>query len=172
MHQDNSQYYGTISRLLHWGMAACFTFMLFTAVMWRINEDYYSLMAYHKSVGFILMVLAVVRLLWTALNMRHRPESNIVVKLGHLALYALMVLVPAVALLRQYGSAKSALDVFGVTVLPTAPEKIEWMAQVGNQWHGVLAWTLFVLVAGHIVMAIVHQIKGEKIINRMAGPRR
>ena len=52
--KDTQQYYGTISRLLHWSMAAAFAVMLFTAAMWNFNEDYFSLMGLHKSVGFFV----------------------------------------------------------------------------------------------------------------------
>ncbi|MDO5059367.1 MAG: cytochrome b/b6 domain-containing protein [Neisseria sp.] len=178
--KDNNQYYGTFSRLLHWLMAAAFALMLFTAVMWNINEDYFSLMGLHKSVGVLLMVLLVVRMVWSLLNRANRPECNAAAKLGHLALYALMFAVPFVGLLRQYGSARSSLEVFGIEVMGKAPEKVEWMAQAGGaqpiaglDWsvHGLLAYTLFALVAGHIVMAVIHQLKGEKILNRMAGSR-
>ena len=154
--KDNKQYYGTISRLFHWLMALCFAFMLFTAIMWNINEDYYSLMGYHKSVGFMI-------------NLKNRPHSSTIAHLGHLVLYVLMIVVPAIGLIRQYGMAKGPLSVFGVEVMGTAPEKIEWMTNLGNAAHGKLAFLLFFLVAGHIVMAIVHQLKGEKIINRMIG---
>lgn len=167
--KDNKQYYGTISRLFHWLMALCFAFMLFTAIMWSINEDYYSLMGYHKSVGFILMVLVVLRAIWAMINLKNRPHSSTIAHLGHLVLYVLMIVVPAIGLIRQYGMAKGPLSVFGVEVMGTAPEKIEWMTNLGNAAHGKLAFLLFFLVAGHIVMAIVHQLKGEKIINRMIG---
>ena len=170
--KDTQQYYGTISRLLHWSMAAAFAVMLFTAAMWNFNEDYFSLMGLHKSVGFLLMILIVVRVIWAALNIKNRPHGNLIVKLGHLGLYVLMIAVPMVGLIRQYGSARGSLKVFGVEVMGAAPEKIEWMTQIGNMAHGNLAWLLFALAAGHIVMAIVHQVKGEKIINRMAGSRK
>ncbi|WP_373820192.1 cytochrome b [Glaesserella sp.] len=168
MQADNSQYYGTVSRFLHWLMAICFGFMLFTGL--SDEETFKSFIAYHKSVGTILMGLIIIRLIWAIAN-RHRrpPAKNIFVTLGHKALYGLMVVVPVVALIRQYGAARGPLDVFGMKVMNGSAEKIDWMVSLGNQWHGLLAWVLFTLVAGHIVMAIIHQIKGEKIINRMAG---
>lgn len=169
MQSDTTTAYGTVSRLLHWSMAALFAFMLFTAAAWNINEDYFSLVAYHKSAGFVLMLLAVLRAVWAFANRRRRPPSALPAKLGHAALYVLMLAVPFVGLLRQYGRAKDGLEVFGITVLPAAAEKIQWMTQIGNAVHGKLGWLLFALAAGHIVAAVVHQIKGEKIINRMIG---
>ena len=66
MTPDSSRYYGTISRLLHWLMAACFVVMLVTAIIWNLTEaDWvYSFYGLPNSSGFILIVLIVVRLLW------------------------------------------------------------------------------------------------------------
>ena len=169
MRQDTKEYYGTISRAFHWIMALCFAFMLFTALAWNINEDYYSLMGYHKSIGFILMILVVLRFIWAMINFHHRPEGGVMVKLGHLALYGLMLAVPAIGLVRQYGSARGPLEVFGLEIMAKAPEKIEWMNNLGNMLHGKLGIVLFIFVFGHIAMAILHQLKGEKIMNRMIG---
>lgn len=38
MTPDSSRYYGTVSRLLHWLMAACFVVMLVTAIIWNLTE--------------------------------------------------------------------------------------------------------------------------------------
>ena len=168
---DTPQYYGTVSRVLHWLMAVLFAFMLFTAAAWTYNEEYLSLMAYHKSVGFVLMVLMVLRLVWALWQRGKRPRSHVGAHIGHGVLYVLMLAVPTVALLRQYGAAGQDLEVFGVQVMTAAPERIQWMTKLGG-WHGELAWALFVLAGGHILFAIIHQIRGEKLINRMAGPRR
>ncbi|MDD0824117.1 cytochrome b [Mannheimia sp. AT1] len=166
MRSDNGQTYGTISRILHWSMALCFGFMLYTGLL--DEESFRSLLPYHKSVGTILMVLIILRVIWAKINRKNRPQpSNIFVVLGHSVLYLLMVLVPLTALIRQYGGARGPLEVFGVKVMDDAAQKIEWMTSIGNSLHGTLAWALFVLAAGHIIMAIYHQIKGEKILNRM-----
>ncbi|QIW14886.1 hypothetical protein A4G20_00050 [Pasteurellaceae bacterium RH1A] len=165
---DNRQKYGTVSRFLHWSMALCFGFMLYTGLAGE--ETFKALMPYHKSVGTILMGLLVIRIIWAIANRKNRPPAgNIMVTLGHLALYVLMIAVPVIALIRQYGGARGPLEVFGVNVMDGAAEKIDWMVNLGGLLHGELAWALFALVGGHIVMAIYHQIKGEKIINRMAG---
>ena len=78
MTPDSSRYYGTVSRLLHWLMAACFVVMLVTAIIWNLTEADWvgSLYGLHKSFGFILMVLIVVRILWAAANMGKRPPAD------------------------------------------------------------------------------------------------
>lgn len=172
MQPDTSVYYGTISRLLHWLMALAFLFMFGTAILWNINEDYFSLMNYHKAAGFILLILLVIRAIWAIMNAKNRVQNPMVAKLGHLALYVLMLIVPLVGFLRQIGRAKGDMDVFGLFSIPAFSEKSEWMMQAGNLLHGKLGWLLLALVVGHVAVAIVHQVRGEKVLNRMAGPRR
>ncbi|UOO81879.1 cytochrome b/b6 domain-containing protein [Uruburuella testudinis] len=173
MQADNAQSYGSISRFFHWLMAAGFAFMLFTALSWLLADDAEwtkGLMYYHKSVGFLLAVLVVLRLLWALANLKRRPPADSMAALfGHIALYVLMVAVPFIGLIRQYGGARGALEVFGATVMQGSPEKIDWMVQLGGNWHSTLAWVLFALAAGHIAMVAVHRLKGEDVLPRMLG---
>ena len=43
-----------------------------------------------------------------------------------------------------------------VAIFDGMETKVEWMSNLGNQWHGFLGWVLFALIAGHILMAFVH----------------
>lgn len=172
MTPDTSLAYGTVSRALHWLMAAALLFMLISVILPKLNEDYYSLMDYHKLCGYSLFFLMIFRIVWSVKNRRNRPQNTLLAKLGHVALYLLLLLVPAIGLLRQYGSARGPLEWGGLTLLPTAPERIEWMTKLGGALHGELGWLLFALIGGHIAAAVIHQIKGDKIINRIIGPRR
>lgn len=169
MIQDTSKQYGIISRFFHWAMALAFFFILGTAIAWTLNEDYFSLIDWHKSIGFLLLLAVFIRSIWSIKNRSYRPHNQPIAHFGHFALYLLMFAIPLIGLLRQYGSARSNFEVFGLHIMDKAPEKITWMTQIGNNWHGKLGWVFFALIAGHIAMAIIHQIKGEKIINRMAG---
>jgi len=136
MKTDNSQYYGSVTRLLHWLMAACFFFMFATAIAWNLNGDLKFLMGPHKAVGFVLMVLAVLRFIWM-LRQKERPANAWIAKAGHLALYALMLIVPALAIARQIGRG----------------QQNQTLIDLGNNWHGELGWVFLVLIIGHIGMA-------------------
>ena len=175
MTPDTPLRYGTVTRLLHWLMAACFAVMLATAVIWNLTDADWvgGLYGVHKSFGFILMVLIVLRILWALANAAKRPPSDsAAAKLGHIALYALMFVVPLIGMIRQYGGGRGPLKVFGIQVMQGAPEKIEWMANLGNQWHGSAAWLLYALVFGHIVMVAVHKMRGHDVLPRMIGTQK
>ena len=97
-------------------------------------------------------------------------RRQLAAKAGHLALYVLMLAVPVIGMIRQYGGGRGPLKVFGVQVMQGSPEKIEWMSNLGNMAHGKLGWLLFALVAGHIVMVVVHRIQGHDVLYRMIRP--
>ena len=169
------QNYDTVSRALHWLTVLGFIGILTTIAIWTIydGEEWVgALFGVHKSIGFITLLVIIVRIVWALLNASKRPAADsFAVKAGHLALYVLMLAVPVIGMIRQYGSGRGPLKVFGVQVMQGSPEKIEWMANLGNMAHGKLGWLLFALVAGHIAMVVVHRIQGHDVLYRMIGRR-
>ncbi len=161
MQQENTpKHYDPISRFLHWGMALLFLIQLLSSMAHYFLEDSAIeafLWSTHKPVGFSLMILVVFRIIWAIKNRRSRPSSvSKAAKLGHYALYSLMVIVPFIALLRQYGWG-GKFEPFGIPVFAGFEgDKIEWMTNAGNL-HGELGWTLMGLIVGHIIMVIVHR---------------
>lgn len=176
---DNVAQYGPVTRLLHWSMALLFAWQ-FLGMGLRLALGRTPLVGFfvgtHASVGTLLMALAVLRALWGLANLKRRPPHGegliaLAARLGHLALYALMLIVPVLALLRAYGSGRG-VAVFGLPVLPGAPEKVQWMINAGNAAHGLLAWTLLAMVAGHVAMVVVHRhVWKDDVLHRMAGRR-
>lgn len=172
---DSAQHYGLLSRLLHWSMALLFGWQFFTCVVHLLLEKS-SLDAFawatHKPVGVLLLALLLMRLLWALYNRGRRPAAlNAMARLGHLALYALMLLIPLLALLRQYGSGR-AFNAFGITLMPGFDgPKLDWLMAPANLLHGNLGWLLLALSVGHVAMAFVHrrQAGDVDVLARMLG---
>lgn len=105
----------------------------------------------------MLFLLAAVRIIWALISMNQRPVAiNVAAKLGHIALYSLLIIVPALALVRQYGSGR-AFEPFGLPLMSGHNDKILWMMEPGNLLHGVLGWLLFTFILGHILMVVWHR---------------
>jgi cytochrome b561 len=82
-------------------------------------------------------------------------------------LYLLMIAVPAIALVRQYGSGR-AFAPFGLPLMAAREnDRIDWMVQLGRLLHGELGWVLLALVAGHVAMAIWHRRGAHDVMPRM-----
>ncbi|MCY7261224.1 cytochrome b [Pseudomonas protegens] len=171
---DSKARYGAVSRGLHWAMALAFAWIYCTTAAHYLLEDSALdkfLWPTHKQVGLLLMVLLLVRLLWSLLNRHRRPPSlNLAARLGHGLLYAGMFAIPFLGLLRQYGSGR-AFSAFGLPVMSGFEEpKIQWMTDLGNSFHSLLGWTLLVLIVGHVAAVILHCVKGQgHVLRRMAG---
>ena len=173
---DNGLKYGLVTRVLHWGMAILLIYQLGGVVAGLALGETPLTEAWgsgHKPAGFILFILAVVRALWGLLNLSRRPKlhEGFVGKLslvGHLALYALVLAVPTIALIRQYGSGRP-FEPFGITIMQGGHDKIEWMTKLGGDWHGELGWVLLVAILGHLAMALVHHfVFKDDTLKRMA----
>lgn len=161
MIQDNTDRYGSISRLLHWGMALLLLWQFASAAARVLAEDTtveQFLWSTHKPLGALLLVLVVIRIVWALINTSHRPPSvSAGAKAGHIALYLLLLVVPAIALLRQYGSGRS-FEPFGIPLFPGFEgEEIAWMEAPANLLHSWLGWLMLVLIIGHAAMAIIHR---------------
>lgn len=169
---DNNQRYGLISRLLHWGMALLLVWQFTSATAhWLFPDTPFEAFFWgtHYSMGVLLLTLVVLRAVWALANASRRPPAvSVMAKLGHVALYALMIAVPTIALIRQYGSGRS-LEVFGMPLMSGFEgEEITWMTELGGLLHGELGWTLLVLVIGHIVMAFLHRkLTHHNVLTRM-----
>lgn len=175
--KDSQQRYGLVSRALHWGMAALLGWQFFTTLVRVLLEDSaLDTFAWgtHKTIGTLLMVLIILRLFWALANRLHRPPSlSRLALLGHLGLYALMLVVPLLALLRQYGSGRE-LTVLGWQLMPGFDGRIEWMMAPANLLHGWLGWLLLAMILGHVGMTFHHRRSAtqEDVLPRMAGKLR
>ncbi|MFA5596980.1 MAG: cytochrome b [Pusillimonas sp.] len=166
---DSAEKYGLVTRVLHWGMALLFAWQFTSALAHMLLEDTAIdefFWGTHKPVGLVLMVLVIIRALWGLLNLKRRPPADSVAAgLGHVGLYALMLVVPAVALFRQYGSGRK-FEAFGMTIMQGFDEslKIQWMIDLGSNFHKILGYVLLAMIVGHVFFALRHHLKGEKHI--------
>ena len=173
MNTNQPAVYGTLTRTLHWLTVIGFVGILTTIALWTAYEDAEwagNLFGLHKSFGFLTLLLIVFRIIWAAANRTGRPQSGSkAAAVGHRILYLLMLAVPVIGMIRQYGSGRGPLKVFGIELMQGSPEKIEWMANLGNLLHGNLGWLLFAAVVGHIAMVVIHRIQGRDVLYRMTG---
>ncbi|MEO8748268.1 MAG: cytochrome b [Rhodanobacter sp.] len=159
--RDNSNRYGQVSRVLHWGIAILLLWQFSSAgahFFLKGTSIEKFLWTTHKPLGFVLFVLILLRVAWALANLSRRPSAvSVAARLGHLVLYGILVIVPTLALLRQYGSGKP-FEPFGISLFPGFEgDKIAWMTAPGNLLHGWLGLSLLALVAGHIFMVVWHK---------------
>lgn len=172
MINDSRERYGSISKILHWGMAVLVAWQVLKFGD-RIDDGEHwigqTLVPWHVSIGTLLLCLIVLRILWAAGQRNNRPLQDpataILVKIGHGLLYLGLLLMPITGIMVMLGGGYG-LKAFGVQIIAKG-EGIGWAETLGGL-HSPLAWALTVLIAGHIGIALLHHfVKRDDTLKRM-----
>ncbi len=139
--------------LFNWGI---YTWQLAEPVSPR--TFYYNL---HKSVGFTLLVLIAIRVLW---RLTHKPppllasvkpwEKSLATASHHL-LYLLMIAMPVSGLIMTIYS-KYGLKWFGISVIKGLNDN--GMRELYESAHGIIGWVFIVVIGLHILGALKHKL--------------
>lgn len=165
MTQDDAHGYGTISRAFHWMVAALLAWQIGGMILKQLLGRT-PLMGFwvgtHASVGTLLLVLVLLRAAWALGQRSHcpvHPSGTLgrLATLGHLGLYALMLIVPSLAVLRMVGGTRP-IALFGMGLRGPTTDPVPWMTAPANLAHGTLAWLLLALILDHVAMALVHHL--------------
>ena len=157
---DSPLRYGLVTRVLHWGMATLLAWQ-FLGMGVKLTLGRHPLTAFlvgtHKPIGTALMLLILLRGVWGLAQWRRRPphpatRAGRLASLGHALLYALMLYVPMVALLREFGSGRGFAP-WGIPLLPATGERIVQLMAPANLSHGLVAWTLLALITVAVLVA-------------------
>ena len=176
--------WGWPARLLHWVMAGLILFQLGLGFrMVRLVSDVaekFGLYQTHKSWGFVIFTLALVRILWRVTHKRPElpghmsPLEAALARGAHLALYLLIVLQPITGWL--LASASPLQDTYGLRNMVFTWFELPDPFQPGSkalndQLASVHAWSAFamaVILAGHVAAALRHQfVRRDGLLRRM-----
>lgn len=169
---DSKVRYGTVSRIFHWGMAFLIGWQALK-IFDRIDDGEHwvgeTLVPWHVSIGTLLFVLVVLRILWAVNQKDNRPEHNpstaTLVKAGHGLMYLAILLLPIGGVLLLVGNGYG-WTVFGVELIGEG-DKIPWMATLGSV-HSPVALFLVAMIIGHVAIALWHHfVKKDDVLRRM-----
>lgn len=172
MLKDSRARYGTVSKTLHWLMTVLIAWQLLKFGDRIADGEHWvgqTLVPAHVSIGTLLLVLVIVRIVWAVRQRPHRPVQDpkiaTLVKIGHGLLYAGMLLMPIAGMMAMVGGGYG-VNAFGVQIIARG-EEVGWAASVGSL-HSPLAWVLTVLIIGHIGMALIHHfVMRDDFLKRM-----
>ena len=165
----------SLSRLLHWSMAAMFIAQLLLGVTMVASLSYYPLLlAIHRPLGVAILAFAVIRL---ANRLTHRPPPFLatlsraerrIATWSEYLLYALLLAQPLVGW-TMLSAARYPVVLYGPVHLPgIAPHNITLYAGL-RFTHSVLALLLFVTFTAHMCAVLFHTfVLRDGILDRMA----
>ena len=172
-----SNSYSAVAKALHWAMAlAIFGLVVLGSVMsdMEFSPEKLQYFSWHKWAGVTVFMLVWLRLLWRLISPPPAYPASLSLPMkrlasaGHIALYALMVIIPITGWLMS--SAKGVPTVwFGLMPLPDLISKDKALGELLEEVHGTLSWILVTLIAGHVAAALKHHfIDKDDTLRRMA----
>ncbi|UTA47621.1 cytochrome b [Simiduia sp. 21SJ11W-1] len=165
--RDTPTGYSSLSKLLHWS-SALLVLGLFGLGLWMVTLDYYSNWynrgpALHISLGLLLMVLTLVRLLWRARNRAPEPlptHTAWMIRAATWVKRALYMLLLAILISGYFITTAEGQPArfFDWPLLPSLFELDGRTVDAAGLLHLWGAWALIVVVAGHAGAAIFHHL--------------
>ena len=171
-----TDHYPATSKLLHWLVAACVLVTVPVAiVMDRVGQGptQDSLYNLHKSLGVLILVLMVLRLINRLVAGALAPEAEIepwqraVSSIVHTSLYVLLLAMPILGYIANsaYGA---STPFFGLFELPSIVGKNEELATRLFTLHRWVGWLVILLALMHISAALYHHfIRRDAVLKRM-----
>ncbi|CUX47193.1 MULTISPECIES: cytochrome b [Agrobacterium] len=172
--------FALVAIAFHWTIAILFVAQL--ALGYLMSRDsidpvlQFDLFQYHKSIGFLVLALAVPRCIWSVFSRKPRavdgegPVSSFAARIAHAALLFLTLAVP----LAGWAVASSSplqipSYVFDLVVIPGLPMEISDQAEAfWSDVHATLAYLAAVIVLLHVIAALWHHfIRRDPTLRRM-----
>lgn len=145
-------------RCLHWLMAICIIAMLLLGFFMSGNLGYNL----HKAIGisliFLIFIRVLVRLLTKspAFSTGFKKRDVVLAKLGHLALYTLMIVMPLSGwFMIDFGA--SPIMVFDMELFSLV-DKNKDLRKIAYQLHETLPFVLIFMISAHVLAVAKHKI--------------
>lgn len=164
---NTEQRYGAVAILLHWLMAVLL--IVLTALglyMVRLPDVGFdtrkiALILYHKELGILAIIAALLRLSWRVGNALPRLVDNlsdwqkVTARLVHLCFYGLMLALPVTGWLLS-SAAGFSVSFFGWFNLPDVVWFSDYLYRTFTDLHKWLGYALIVLILIHAGAALGH----------------
>lgn len=169
--------YGTLAILFHW-LTALIVIALFGLGLWMTDLSYqdawYQRAPFlHKSVGILLFIFTLLRIVWMLTNPKPLPladsplwEHRLAITV-HGLLYLLLIAIMSSGYLISTADGRG-ISVFDWFEIPALSWTLENQEDLAGEIHEVLAFSLMGLVALHIGAAFKHHfVNKDNTLKRM-----
>jgi cytochrome b561 len=180
MLRNTDQSWGTPAKLLHWVVAVLVLAQIclgWAAVSWRLSPTKLDLFVWHKSIGMLILLLMLMRLVWRSVNVAPllpagmAPVERLAAHLSHLLLYMLLFLMPLTGWIIS-SAANISFRIFWLVPLPAIVQPDKVLADEVGRVHLALFIVLSLLLVVHIGAALRHHfVKRNDVLTRMLAGR-
>jgi cytochrome b561 len=169
--------WGMVSRWFHWILGAAIIGMI--AYGWWMNHipsraDKLFYRSIHADIGYLLLLLMVLRLIWRGLNPTPEPAADIprvlriAATVNHWALYLVTIVVAMLGWAMAGARAPDYSSWFGLFSVPQFTSVDKAAANAYEERHILFAYILLALIVLHVAAAAWHHfIKRDRVTMRM-----
>lgn len=179
--KNTHQHYGTLSIALHWLMfilmAAVYASIELRELFPKGSDPREAMKALHFMLGLSVLLLVVFRILARVTSPTPiivpglSPVQDLAAKLGHLALYVLMIGMPILGWLLLSAAAKP-VPFFGLE-LPALIGENKELAKTLKELHETAGVVGYYLIAIHVLAALYHHhIRKDNTLTRMLSQKK
>ncbi len=169
-----STQYNRYTKILHWSMALIFIANIILAFYMDDlpKEEKLQFVLLHRSLGVLLLQLAIVRIIWIFIKTAPPPPDSIpaietkISKIVHHSFYLLMLIIPISGFFTTVTNG-TAVSFFGLFEFPLLVEKNHDLHETFEDIHVYLGWLFTGLIVLHITAGLWHRYKGDGIFERM-----
>ena len=188
--KNSAETYGTIAKTLHWVSAGLFL-ISYGSIYYRewlaeTDLENWAAIQLHFSVGFTVLVVTLLRIIWRLLNRRPELEftfsfQRFAIRIGHYLLYVILIIMPIsgyLSIADYLASGRGSVSYFLMFEM-TSLKDIQPFESVGltlkqledsaDSVHSFFGrWIVWLLVVGHISAAMYHHfISKDRTLSKM-----
>ncbi len=188
--KNTAETYGTIAKTLHWVSAGLFL-ISYGSIYYRewlaeTDLENWAAIQLHFSVGFTVLVVSLLRIIWRLLNRQPELEftfsfQRFAIRIGHYLLYVILIIMPIsgyLSIADYLASGRGSVSYFLMFEM-TSLKDIQLFESIGltlkqledpaDSVHSFLgSWIVWLLVVGHISAALYHHfISEDRTLSKM-----
>ena len=177
MLRNTNTQYGSVSKAFHWIMSASIISLViagFTMINLKNGDTKWQIYELHKATGMIILMLVPFRLIWRmsqtrpTLQMLPKHEKTTAV-LGQRTLYLIMFLMPLSGWFMST-AAGYAPSIFGLFTISAPIAETKANSDIFHSVHWYTAWSLSLMLVGHIGFALKNHIADKNMVLRRMLP--
>jgi cytochrome b561 len=173
--RNTADAYGSLSRFLHWAIVLLIVpqyFLAEAAEELPNGIEKLQIMTWHKSLGMLVLLLALVRIGWKVMNRGlpgpiGEPWQRKAAAAGHGLLY-LLILAQPLSGWAMSSAANYPVTLFGWFQFPALVAENHDLHEALEEVHEVLFFTMVTVAAVHILAALYHHfVLKDSVLRRM-----
>jgi cytochrome b561 len=178
MIRNTTTAWGLVSRAFHWILGLAIIGMIaygYWLNHWAARPDRFFHRSIHADIGYLILLLMAVRLIWRAINPTPALPADtprwerVLAHLNHGLLYLITFVVALLGWAMSGAHKPDYSSWFGLFRVPQFTSENHDNAHFFEHWHIYIAYTLLGLIVLHLLAALYHCfIKRDDIVSRMA----